>query len=345
MHDLVITGGTVVDGTGAPARTADVAIDGDRIVAVGTVDGAARRTIDAAGAIVTPGFVDIHTHYDGQATWEDCLAPSAWHGVTTVVMGNCGVGFAPVRPHRSRTADRADGGRRGHPRRRAARGSAVGLGELPRLPRRARPAAARHRHRRAAAARRAPPVRDGRARRRRATAATPDEIAEMGRLARQAVQAGALGLHHVAHAATTAPAVASTRPRSPPPPTSWPASPPRSALAGVLQVVSDFADLADETAHRAGDGRGVRAAAVDLGGAGRCTAGAVARAAGRDRRGQRRRAVGHRAGGGTRRRGCCSGLQATVEPDGCVGHRPRRWRRDRSPSAWPNCVAATCVPP
>src|SRR6476660_6534492 len=98
MHDLVIKGGTVVDGTGAPARTADVAIDDGRITEVGTVDEAARRVIDADGALVTPGFVDIHTHYDGQATWDPQLQPSSGHGVTTIVMGNCGVGFAPVKP-------------------------------------------------------------------------------------------------------------------------------------------------------------------------------------------------------------------------------------------------------
>ena len=96
--DVVIRGGSVVDGTGAPPRSADVAIRGDRIVEVGDVDGDGARTIDADGALVTPGFVDIHTHYDGQATWDTQLVPSAWHGVTTVVFGNCGVGFAPVRP-------------------------------------------------------------------------------------------------------------------------------------------------------------------------------------------------------------------------------------------------------
>ena len=95
--DLVIRGGTVVDGTGAPPRTADVAIAGDRIVDVGRVDPSASRVVDADGLLVTPGWVDIHTHYDGQATWDGQLAPSSWHGVTTVVMGNCGVGFAPVR--------------------------------------------------------------------------------------------------------------------------------------------------------------------------------------------------------------------------------------------------------
>ena len=96
--DLVVRGGVVVDGTGAPARTADVGVRDAKVVEVGQVDGPARRVIDADGALVIPGFVDIHTHYDGQATWDARLHPSAGHGVTTVVMGNCGVGFAPVRP-------------------------------------------------------------------------------------------------------------------------------------------------------------------------------------------------------------------------------------------------------
>jgi N-acyl-D-amino-acid deacylase len=99
-HDLVIRGGTVVDGTGAKARTADVAISEGVVTDVGAVDGRGREEIDADGALVTPGFVDIHTHYDGQATWDEQLTPSCWHGVTTVVMGNCGVGFAPVAPDR-----------------------------------------------------------------------------------------------------------------------------------------------------------------------------------------------------------------------------------------------------
>jgi N-acyl-D-aspartate/D-glutamate deacylase len=97
QHDLVIRAGTVIDGLGRAARTADVAIQGGRIVDVGRVAGAGRREIDAAGALVTPGFVDIHTHYDGQSTWASRMAPSCYHGVTTAVMGNCGVGFAPVR--------------------------------------------------------------------------------------------------------------------------------------------------------------------------------------------------------------------------------------------------------
>ena len=97
-HQLIIRGGTVIDGTGAPARTADVAIDDGVITEVGQLDGDAERTIDAAGLIVTPGFVDIHCHYDGQASWGERMIPSSWHGVTTVVVGNCGVGFAPVHP-------------------------------------------------------------------------------------------------------------------------------------------------------------------------------------------------------------------------------------------------------
>jgi N-acyl-D-amino-acid deacylase len=104
MGDLIIEGGTVVDGTGAPARVADVVVVDGRIVAVGPGVGrsAAEGTevIDATGLLVTPGWVDIHTHYDGQVTWDDVLAPSAWHGVTTIVTGNCGVGFAPVVPER-----------------------------------------------------------------------------------------------------------------------------------------------------------------------------------------------------------------------------------------------------
>lgn len=100
MHDLVIRGGLVVDGTGATPFEADVAIDGGRITAVGTVRESGREEIDAKGKVVAPGFVDIHTHYDGQATWDAEMAPSSWHGVTTVIMGNCGVGFAPAKRDR-----------------------------------------------------------------------------------------------------------------------------------------------------------------------------------------------------------------------------------------------------
>jgi N-acyl-D-aspartate/D-glutamate deacylase len=97
-HDLVIRGGTVFDGTGEPGVEADVAVTAGRIAEVGRVAGPGREEIDARGLIVTPGFVDIHTHYDGQAIWGERLSPSSWHGVTTVLMGNCGVGFAPCRP-------------------------------------------------------------------------------------------------------------------------------------------------------------------------------------------------------------------------------------------------------
>jgi N-acyl-D-aspartate/D-glutamate deacylase len=97
-YDLVIRGGNIIDGTGDPAHIGDVAIQDGKIVGVGRVEGDAKREIDASGLAVTPGFVDIHTHYDGQATWDPQLAPSCYHGVTTVVMGNCGVGFAPVQP-------------------------------------------------------------------------------------------------------------------------------------------------------------------------------------------------------------------------------------------------------
>ena len=98
MHDIVIRGGTIMDGTGKTAFAGDVAIEGDRIASVGGKLGPARRDIDASGLLVTPGWVDVHTHYDGQVTWDPILAPSSWHGVTTLVMGNCGVGFAPRRP-------------------------------------------------------------------------------------------------------------------------------------------------------------------------------------------------------------------------------------------------------
>jgi len=100
MFDLKITGGLVVDGTGAPGQVMDIGIVGDRIVAMGDLAEGAAEEIDATGRLVAPGFVDIHTHYDGQATWDQEMAPSSWHGVTTVVMGNCGVGFAPAAPER-----------------------------------------------------------------------------------------------------------------------------------------------------------------------------------------------------------------------------------------------------
>ena len=103
-YDLVLRGGTIVDGSGAPPFAGDVAISGGRIAAVGKVEGLGAEEIDVAGMVVTPGFVDVHTHYDGQITWESRMAPSSNHGVTTVVMGNCGVGFAPCRPDQHQMA-------------------------------------------------------------------------------------------------------------------------------------------------------------------------------------------------------------------------------------------------
>jgi len=99
-YDLIIRGGTIVDGTGAPRFTGDIAVKDGLIAAVGQVHGDATDEIDAAGKVVAPGWVDVHTHYDGQATWDQEMAPSSWHGVTTAVMGNCGVGFAPAAPDR-----------------------------------------------------------------------------------------------------------------------------------------------------------------------------------------------------------------------------------------------------
>jgi N-acyl-D-aspartate/D-glutamate deacylase len=98
MHDLVIRNGTIIDGTGADRFVGDVAIDGGKITSVGGTAGPGREEVDASGKLVTPGWVDVHTHYDGQATWDPLLAPSSWHGVTTILFGNCGVGFAPCRP-------------------------------------------------------------------------------------------------------------------------------------------------------------------------------------------------------------------------------------------------------
>jgi len=98
MHDIVLKDAFIVDGSGQPGFHGDVAIDGEHITAVGGRQGAGRREIDAAGLLLAPGWVDVHTHYDGQATWDALLTPSCWHGVTTVVMGNCGVGFAPAHP-------------------------------------------------------------------------------------------------------------------------------------------------------------------------------------------------------------------------------------------------------
>ena len=149
--DLIIRNADLVDGTGAPVTRADLAVrDGkiEAVTAAGELAGAsAAEVIDAEGLLVTPGFIDPHTHYDGQATWDDRLAPSADHGVSTVVVGNCGVGFAPGPAGPQGGVDRPDGRGRRHSRRGAARRHQVGLGELSRIPRRARVHAARRRSR------------------------------------------------------------------------------------------------------------------------------------------------------------------------------------------------------
>jgi N-acyl-D-aspartate/D-glutamate deacylase len=98
VYDLLIKNGTLYDGTGAPARVADIAIQDGQIAEIGRLEAVGRQVIDADGHIVTPGFVDIHTHYDGQAIWDPVLDPSFSCGITTAILGNCGVGFAPVRP-------------------------------------------------------------------------------------------------------------------------------------------------------------------------------------------------------------------------------------------------------
>ena len=138
MFDLKITGGTVVDGTGADRFQADVGVKDGKIVEIRRrgpgdppLEGNATETIDATGKIVAPGFVDIHTHYDGQVSWDSLLEPSSGHGVTTVVAGNCGVGFAPVRPGKEDWLIGLMEGVEDIPGTRAHRGHDMGLGEYP----------------------------------------------------------------------------------------------------------------------------------------------------------------------------------------------------------------------
>jgi N-acyl-D-aspartate/D-glutamate deacylase len=192
MYDLVIRGGLVVDGTGAPARQADVAVSGGLIAKVGAVPEPGRREIDAKGLLVTPGWVDIHTHYDGQATWDSYLSPSCWHGVTTVVMGNCGVGFAPARPDRHEWLIGIMEAVEDIPGSALAEGMAWDWETFPEyldsLERRPRvlDIAAQAPH----SAIRAYVMGERGARN---EVATPQDIAEMARITREAVQAGALG--------------------------------------------------------------------------------------------------------------------------------------------------------
>ena len=194
MHDLVIRAGDR-SSTGRGRRRARpiVAIDDGVITEVGDASGRGAREIDADGALVTPGWVDIHTHYDGQVTWDAELAPVRQHGVTTVVMGNCGVGFAPVRARRPGLPDRADGGRRGHPRHGARTRASTGSGRrfaeyLDALERRR----ARVDVGGPGAARRGPRLRAW-ASGPTTTTPTADEIAEMVELAQAAIAAGAVG--------------------------------------------------------------------------------------------------------------------------------------------------------
>src|SRR5262245_18901820 len=98
MFDLIIRGADIVDGTGRPRFRGDIAIEAGRIATTGTVDGSARREINAVGLVAAPGFIDVHTHYDCQISWDPVLTPSSWHGVTSVIMGNCGFSVAPCRP-------------------------------------------------------------------------------------------------------------------------------------------------------------------------------------------------------------------------------------------------------
>lgn len=105
-YDLKIVGGTIIDGSGAPAFTGDVGIVNGHIVALGSAPAAASETIDASGHVVCPGFVDIHTHYDAQIIWDRSLSVSPWHGVTTAIVGNCGFGISPMRPEHRQTAMR-----------------------------------------------------------------------------------------------------------------------------------------------------------------------------------------------------------------------------------------------
>lgn len=191
MHDLVIRNARIVDGTGRPTFEGDVAVEDGRIVSVGERAGAGRREIDARGRLLAPGWVDIHTHYDGQVSWDPYLSPSSWHGVTTVVMGNCGVGFAPVRPGQEEFLIRIMDGVEDIPGAALAEGidfrwESFGeymdaLAESPR----AVDVAAQVPH----CAVRAYVMGE----RCHENEATPDEIAEMARIARDGLRAGALG--------------------------------------------------------------------------------------------------------------------------------------------------------
>jgi N-acyl-D-aspartate/D-glutamate deacylase len=245
-HELIIRNGTVVDGTGAGRAVGDVAVSNGIITAVGEVEGRGAREIDADGHLVTPGFVDIHTHYDGQATWDTRLAPSSWHGVTTVVMGNCGVGFAPVVPENHTRLIQLMEGVEDIPGTALHEGLSWAWSSFPKylddLDRRHRdidvgaqlPHGALRLHVMGERGATQQP-------------ATPDDIAAMADIAREAVEAGALGfttsrtLNHKSSLGEPTPSL-----RAEADELIGIAEALGAAGTGVLQVVSDFIDLDGE---------------------------------------------------------------------------------------------------